>query len=76
LKARPATLASRARREANQAFIAALDQFELGDHRIWIPKLGWVNLAENLRFKGKLTGARITNTADWWDVASYSGTAR
>jgi transposase len=42
----------------------ANDQFELGDHRIWIPKLGWVNMAENLRFQGKVTGARITKTAD------------
>ncbi len=42
---------------------------ELGDHRIWIPKLGWVNLAENLRFKGKVTGARVTKTADWWFVS-------
>jgi hypothetical protein len=40
----------------------ANDQFELGDHRIWVPKLGWVNMAENLRFKGKVTGARITKT--------------
>jgi putative transposase len=45
------------------------DQFELGDHRIWVPKLGWVNMAENLRFQGKVTGARITKTADWWFVS-------
>jgi putative transposase len=36
---------------------------------MWIPKLGWVNIAENLRFVGKVTGARITKTASWWDVA-------
>src|SRR5205807_623468 len=42
---------------------------ELGDHRIWVPKLGWVNMAENLRFQGKVTGARITKTADWWFVS-------
>jgi IS605 OrfB family transposase len=47
----------------------ANDQFELGDHRIWIPKLGWVNLAENLRFQGKITGARITKASDWWFVS-------
>ena len=33
---------------------------------MWVPKLGWVNTAENLRFVGKVTGARITRTADWW----------
>ena len=26
-------------------------------------------MAENLRFKGKVTGARITKTADWWFVS-------
>ena len=41
----------------------------LGDHRLWIPKLGWVNLAENLRFEGKVTGARVTRTADWWFIS-------
>jgi putative transposase len=47
-------------------FYLANDQFELGDHRMWIPKLGWVNMAENLRFNGKVTGARVTRAADWW----------
>ena len=36
---------------------------------MWIPKLGWVNMAENLRFQGKVIGARITKTADWWCVS-------
>src|SRR5207302_1745912 len=31
----------------------ANDQFEVGDHRICIPKLGWVNLAENLGSKNR-----------------------
>ena len=26
-------------------------------------------MAENLRFKGRVTGARITKTADWWFVS-------
>ena len=26
-------------------------------------------MAENLRFTGKVTGARITKTADWWCVS-------
>lgn len=33
---------SRARSEATRASIAALDQFELGDHRIRVPKLGFI----------------------------------
>jgi putative transposase len=59
----------KSKKRSKASFYLANDQFELGDHRIWIPKLGWVNMAENLRFKGKVTGARITKTADWWFVS-------
>src|SRR5258708_31929900 len=57
------------KKTSKPSFYLANDQLELGDHRLWIPKLGWVNMAENLRFKGKVTGARITKTADWWFVS-------
>ena len=59
----------KSKKRSKPSFYLANDQFELGDHRIWIPKLGWVNLAENLRFQGKITGARITKTSDWWFVS-------
>ena len=59
----------KSKKRSKPSFYLANDQFELGDHRIWIPKLGWVNMAENLRFKGKVMGARITKTADWWFVS-------
>jgi putative transposase len=58
----------KSKKRSKPSFYLANDQFELGDHRIWIPKLGWVNMAENLRCVGKVTGARITKTADWWFV--------
>ncbi len=59
----------KSKKKSKASFYLANDQFELGDHRIWIPKLGWVNMAENLRFQGKVTGARVTRTADWWFVS-------
>jgi putative transposase len=59
----------KSKKKSKASFYLANDQFELGDHRIWIPKLGWVNMAENLRFQGKVTGARLTRTADWWFVS-------
>ena len=59
----------KSKKRSEPSFYLANDQCVLGDHRIWIPKLGWVNMAENLRFKGKATGARITKTADWWFVS-------
>jgi len=59
----------KSKKRCKPSFYLANDQFELGDHRIWVPKLGWVNMAEKLRFEGKVTGARITKTADWWFVS-------
>ncbi len=59
----------KSKKHCRPSFYLANDQLELGDHRIWVPKLGWVNLAENLRFTGRVTGARITKTADWWFVS-------
>ncbi len=56
----------KSKKRSKASFYLQNDKFELGDHRIWIPKLGWVNMAENLRFRGKILGARITRTADWW----------
>jgi putative transposase len=59
----------KSKKRSKASFYLANDQFELGDHRLWIPKLGWVNMAEKLRFQGKVAGARITQTADWWFVS-------
>jgi putative transposase len=59
----------KSKKKSKSSFYLANDQLELGDHRVWIPKLGWVNMAETLRFKGKVTGARITKTADWWFIS-------
>jgi putative transposase len=59
----------KSKKRSQPSFYLANDQFELGDHRIWVPKLGWVNMAEKLRFQGKVTGARITKTANWWFVS-------
>src|SRR5260370_25967404 len=56
----------KSKKRSKPSFYLANDQFELGDHRIWVPKLAWVNMAENLRFKDRVTGARTTNTTDWW----------
>jgi transposase len=59
----------KSKKRSKPSFYLANDQMERGDHRVWIPKLGWVNMAENLRFQGKITGARVTRTADWWFIA-------
>ena len=47
----------------------ANEQWERGDHRLGMPQLGWVKMAEHVRFQGKETGARVTTTADGWVVS-------
>jgi putative transposase len=59
----------KSKKRSKPSFYLANDQLELKDHHVWIPKLGWVNLSENLRFTGKVTGARVTRTADWWFIS-------
>src|SRR5881392_2370576 len=38
----------KSKKRSKPSFYLANDQFELGDHRIWVPKLGWVNMADTL----------------------------
>src|SRR5260370_4520401 len=53
----------KSKKRSKPSFYLANDQFELGDHRIWIPKLGWVNMTKNLSFLGHVTSAPFTKTA-------------
>ena len=53
----------------NDSFSLSNDQFKINDHQVKIPKLGWVKLAEKLRFAGKILGATISRTADKWYIA-------
>lgn len=45
------------------------DKFDVSGDRVNIPKLGLVNLAEKLRFKGKILGAVISREATWWYIS-------
>ena len=57
------------KRRSRQAFYLANDKFTVGDHWIDVPKLGRVNMAESLRFTGKILSARISKQASWWWVS-------
>ena len=59
----------KSKKRSRQSFYLANDKFTVGDHWIDVPKLGRVNLAEKLRFSGKMLSARISKTADWWFVS-------
>jgi putative transposase len=57
------------KRRARQSFYLSNDKFTVGDHWLSVPKLGRVNMAESLRFSGKILSARISKTASWWFVS-------
>src|SRR3989440_9470916 len=59
----------KSKKRSRQSFYLANDKFTVGDHWIEVPKLGRVNMAESLRFAGKILSARISKTADWWFVS-------
>jgi putative transposase len=59
----------KSKKRSRLSFYLANDKFTVGDHWIDVPKLGRVNMAEQLRFAGKILSARITKTADWWFVS-------
>src|SRR5437588_1153320 len=59
----------KSKKRSKQSFYLSNDKFTVGDHWIKVPKLGRVNMAESLRFSGKILSARISKTADWWFVS-------
>src|SRR5258706_12309437 len=59
----------KSKKRSRQSFYLANDKFTVGDHWIDVPKLGRVNMAEKLRFSGKILAARISKTATWWFVS-------
>jgi len=59
----------KSKKKHRASFYIANDKFTVGSHWIEIPKLGRVNMAECLRFRGKILGARVTKVAAWWFVS-------
>ncbi len=51
------------------SFCVANDKFRLHGSTIRLPKVGEVQMAEALRFVGKVLGATVSRTADQWYVA-------
>ena len=45
------------------------DKFDVVGHWVKIPKLGLVNLAEKLRFNGKILGAVVRREAQFWYIS-------
>ena len=55
--------------KAKQTFGLANDRFKVDGHRIKIEKLGVVNMAEPLRFQGKIMGATVSCVAGKWYIS-------
>ena len=53
----------------NDSFSLSNDQFRIDGKFVKIPNLGWVRLAEELRFDGKILKATISRTADKWYIS-------
>ena len=53
----------------HDSFYISNDLFEVKENKIRIPKLGWVKMAEELRFSGKIMSATISRHADKWFVS-------
>ena len=51
------------------SFYLANDKFSVDGHALRIPKLGNVNMTEELRLQGKIMRATIFSRAGWWFVS-------
>jgi putative transposase len=59
----------KSKKRDRQSFYLNNDKFRVEGHWIHIPKLGKVNLTEELRFSGKIMSATIFYRAGWWFVS-------
>jgi putative transposase len=53
----------------HDSFYIANDKVQVQGKRLRIPRLGWVQMREALRFAGKLMSATVSRTADHWYVS-------
>ena len=59
----------KSKKRSKPSFYLANDKLMFRDHEVYIPKLGWVNMAENLRVEGKILDAVASQTAGHWFVS-------
>jgi len=59
----------KSKKDRRQSFHLNNDKFRVSDHSLYVPKLGWVNMAEALRFEGKIMGAVVSRKSGRWYVS-------
>lgn len=57
------------RRGRHDSFYVANDKLDAEGFRVRLPVLGWVRMREELRFTGKIMGARVSRQAQRWYVS-------
>lgn len=56
--------------KCRDSFVIAIgDEIKLDGKRLWVPKLGWVKMRQELRFEGRPLRVTISRTADHWYAA-------
>jgi putative transposase len=59
----------KSKKDRRQSFHLNNDKFRVNDHSLYVPKLGWVNMAEALRLEGKIMGAVVSRGAGRWYIS-------
>jgi putative transposase len=59
----------KSRKRGYGSFYVSNDKFTVDGYWLRVPKLGWVNMTEVLRFAGKIMSARISERAGYWFVS-------
>jgi putative transposase len=59
----------KSRKRGYGSFYLSNDKFTVDGSWLRVPKLGWVNMTEVLRFAGKIMSARISERAGYWFVS-------
>jgi putative transposase len=59
------------RRGVHDSFYIGGDHIEVSGKRIRIPRLGWVRMREEVRFRGKVVSATVRRIADRWFVSVH-----
>ena len=51
------------------SYYVSNDKFSVNEQRIRLPKIGWIKLAEKLRFDGKIMSGVVSKKADKWFIS-------
>lgn len=55
--------------KSKDSFYVAADKFKVEGKKVKLPKIGWVKMTEDLRFKGKQMSARVTRCGKHWFIS-------